>query len=239
MNRSGFKFRAACTGLIPLVLAVDITTPRYPSGDGTASEGLALVRLDPGTELEVVTRGGSRFRGRFRGIARMSEAAYEAHADTVWSAAAAGALPPVPGDSVTVQPLRGDPWKGVLTGYAYRGAEVLREGRETPTLIGFERLAELHAEGDRVWTRRELNDEASAGRLPAFSEVVIEIHGQHLRVPADRILLVSYREPSGQWVAGALLGGVLGAVLVLFLLGQALSDGPSGCEGPGPEVLPH
>jgi hypothetical protein len=249
MNRNGLAFRAACTGLIPLVFMVDFsgcaTSARasqdlgpapHLSADRTAVRELGLVALHVGTEVELLMRGDSRIHGEFRGVERMSAERYAMHVDSVWASVAPESRPPAPGARVTIHPRRGKQWTGQLIGYAFRGLEVLRDDRHVPVLVRFDQLSELSGEGDRVWTPAALDQEAAAGRLPAFSELVVRTYGEAQRIPLDRVLFVSYRTSSGHWVAGAIVGGVLGAVLVLYLIGHSMSHASQRCAGPTPVV---
>jgi len=221
--------------LIASILAVHVegcasmqAQPRIISESYDAGRTRGLVRVAPGSEIEFTRRDGTVLRGIFRGSDRMSDEEYARHwAEVVAKRGDADSLPRR-GTLLEIRPHRGPLRTVRFEGFDYRGIEV-RDSTGAAETVPFARLAEVRETGGRAWDVFALDGDAVSGRLPSFAVILLEVGSGVVRIPADHVAQVSHRDPSGNWVAGAVIGGVIGAVLVVWLVGSAIDQSFDQC----------
>lgn len=222
--------------LIAAVLAVHVegcagtgAGPRSisePYGGGAARHR-QMLRVAKNSEIELTRRDGVVQRGRFRGIARMSDAEYARHWAEVAAESANADSILAPGSWITIQSRRGEGRHVRFRGYGFHVLEV-QNGIDAPEQVRFDRLAAVSADNGSAWTGKELSAAAVSGRLPMFSVIRLGVGSGEVAVPVDQVAQISTRTTAGDVLTGTLV--ILGVTAVLLVVIAATYDPYSGCE---------
>jgi hypothetical protein len=204
-----------CAGLAPSPRSISSVPGTSRSADDGATGTFSLVQLKPGTEVELVLGDGSLLQGYYRGLERMGDEAYRERIAAVASALPDSVVLPELGSTLVIERRWAKPYSAQLLGFGLYSLELRRAERAEPELVPFMDLAVARdSASGRAWTAADLSADAFAGRLPAFSEIVIGVAAGERRIPVDQVAKVSYRNPAGEWVGGLLLLGLVGVAVV-------------------------
>jgi len=239
MSANTSVFRWARVGLAVLLFGVQLDgcaagrarTGITPSGQPTpvALEQLDLTSLPPGSRLRIVLRGDSLVSGEFHDVSRMTPEVYGKRVAAFREARTDSILLPSPGSKIQVR--RGSKNRSaLLDGYGYRSLELRWQESSRPEVLPFDRFAAVIDSSGHVWTRDALDTELMRGHVPCFTVIEVDADSGRAQVPADQVVSVAYRAPSGHWVMGAQF--FVGAVVILVMASrQKASPGPS-CDVP-------
>ncbi len=230
--------------LIAAILAVNVdgcaSGARGAHGIGTPLDPVAahsawLVRVPPGTVIELTRRDGTVVRGRFRGIVPMGDEAYARHWEEFARARGDSLALPRPGAWLELRPRRGAVRGVRFDGFELGAVEVSDSAGVTES-VPFARLAELREPGGRSWSREQLIGELLAGRLPASSLIRLEVGSGEITLPADDVAEVERRSSGVDELTGviAVVGGVL-IIVTVVAWATAKPKGPS-CDVPPPQL---
>jgi hypothetical protein len=208
----------------------DIRTPRRID----SGQLPRIVQVAPGTEIEITRRDGVVLRGRYRGIARMTDEEYARHFAELSAGWCDRDSIPGPGSQVEIQPRRGEIRRVTLEGYGPRTIEVTGTPG-APEVIPFDRLITVRVDSGRSWTVKALDLAALQGRVPMSSLLRLRVGTGEIQVPVDEVAQI--RDPAsnaGDAAAIGVLAGLAGAILVVVLLAHEVSH----AECSGPEMPP-
>ena len=194
-----------------------ITKPWTPDPDAT--EQLSLTSVSTGTFIRVVLRNDSLVSGKYQGVIRMAPEAYEQRVADFLAARKDTTPLPGPGTKITVR-RKSKERIAYLDGFGYRSLELRWKPASNSELLSFDDLESVTDATGHVWTRDALWFEARLGRIPSFSELLIQTESGDRRVPVDQVTDITFRNASGQWVPAVLVVIGLG-VVVLLAIGAA------------------
>jgi len=211
-----------------------LSEPR--AADPEAAEHLMLSRVSPGKEIRVTLRDGSMVTGKYRGVERMTDAAYRQRVEEFRATRGDSlALPPAPGTDIVVHQSRGRKKPARLTAYGFHSLELLWNGKGETRALTFDELESVTDSSGHEWTSGMLTVEASAGRLPSYAQLEMDTSEGRKAFPVDQVLNVYVHTTTGQWVTAGLLVVAMG-VIILIAMAAGANQYYSGtqCSSPTP-----
>ena len=209
---------------LPVVGCAHVGRP-LEVADPAAARGLGLVAVPEGSQVRVWLRDGRAEQGDYRGVGRLTPAAYATRYDA-WRTRFPAAGWPALGESVQVTSVFGGTRAGVFEGFDW-GTLRMRAGADVER-VRFEDLRTLSGASGATFSSDTLARLRDAGRLPLASTLRLatssgRLAAPVLEIPLDQVKSLEVRQ-GDQWATGAILGAAAGVVIVMVIIGSAVND---------------
>ena len=213
---------------------VSLSTPGEKQGKQTNPGIKVLIdALKPGTPVTLGLQDSTQLTGVFVGMEQQPVEVY-ARRYTAWRGQPEGAAFPALGAQITLIRSSGKQSTYEFQGFDYRQVWSMPVGRPYILVrrsshgkletVKVEQVSEIVDSGETSLTADEINRLFLKGRLPLWSAMVIR-QEDSARVAIDQVALITSSVKKRGVVYGAAIGAIPDGLLLLFVLGLALSGG--------------
>ena len=178
--------------------------------------------IKPGTRIEIVLNSDDTLRGKYKGIAQMSNEEYETLFNELSGSSNELSAIPAPSDTITIFDFSGNEWTYVLIGYNRGYLSVRRMEEEKPIAFLTRNISKIAFSNGEAISGADIESLIFERKLPVYQTLVLDSDGQRVAIPVDSITRVTRIGSNNRIWIGLALGFLIDLAIIIDFLSHPL-----------------